>query len=746
MRFFARNKCRAVILCGTLFAFGGITQNLKAQETQGQGSRSSDVAQFDAFLDAHADVDAQLRANPSLLTNAEYLEAHPQLETFLNQHPQVQTQVAQNSSFFMEREKRFDAREARRRTNPNPDLTTQQVATMDQFLDKNPNIDQDLRRNPSLVNNAAYLQAHPQLQAFLNQHPNMKEEIAENPRYFMQREQRFESHETERGASASGSATASGSTSTSGNASASGGAQERNRGQNPDLTRQQVAALDQFLDSHRDIDQTLSKNPWLIRNATYLSQHPELQTFLNQHPELKEESAETPAYLMQREKRFDAREQNRAQNPDLTRQQVAALDQFLDSHRDIDQTRSKNPWLIRNATYLNQHPELQTFLNQHPELKEESAETPAYLMQREKRFDAQESRRANPNPDLTRQEVATADQFFDKNPNIDQDLRRNPSLVNNAEYLEAHPQLQSFLNQHPNVKEEIAENPRYFMQRENRFDAQEANRRDNDRDFDRDRNRSDADRDRDATARNDRDDATARNDRDFDRDRTRDTDRDARRSNDVDRRTNPNPDLTNREVATMDDFLDRHQDVAKSLEKKPELINDHNYLKRHKDLDEFLSEHPAVREEVRENPSYFMRRENQFEARNMDRDVPDRDRDRGGDVDRDRARGDRDDRADADLNKKELRDMDHFLDKHKNIEKDLQKNPSLANDDKYLKKHKPLETFLSKNPQVGEELKENPSAFMQKQQRLQKMNNHQPVEKHKTKLEEKEQTHTATPH
>jgi phage-related protein len=387
---------------------------------------------------------------------------------------------------------------------------------------------------------------------------------------------------------------------------------------------------------------------------------------------------------------------------------------------------------------------LQAFLNQHPELKEESAETPAYLMQREKRFDAQESRRAaNPNPDLTRQEVATGDQFFDKNPNIDQDLRRNPSLVNNAEYLEAHPQLQSFLNQHPNVKDEISENPRYFMQRENRFDAREANRRDNDRDVDRDRNRNDADRD--ATARNDGDrDATARNDRDFDRDRG--TDRDARRSNDVDRRSNPNPDLTNREVATMDDFLDRHQDVAKSLEKKPELINDHKYLKRHKDLDEFLSEHPAVREEVRENPSYFMRRENRFEARNMDRDVPDRDRDRGGDVDRDRARGDRDDRADADLNKKELRDMDHFLDKHKNIEKDLQKDPSLANDDKYLKKHKPLEAFLSKNPEVGHELKENPSAFMQKQERLQKMNNHQPMDKHKTKLEEKEQTHTATPH
>src|ERR1700730_5774238 len=387
MRFFAKKKCRAVILCGTLIGLGGTAQSLNAQEAQGQGSTpSSDVAQFDAFLDAHADVDAQLRAHPSLLTNAEYLEAHPQLEAFLNQHPKVQTQIGQNPSFFMERAKRFDTKEARRSTNPNPDLARQQVANMDQFLDKNPNIDRDLRRNPSLVNNTEYLEAHPQLQSFLNQHPNMKEEIAENPRFFMQRENHFDAQETRRRAAGDEQETGS-----------RGSSQTQDRGAsnpNPDLTRQQVAEMDRFLDSHPDIDKTLRGNPWLVRNAEYLHEHPELQTFLNQHPELKEESAETPAYLMQREKRYDVQERSRrGENPnsDLTGQQVATLDQFLDGHPDVDKTLRGNPWLIRNAEYLHEHPELQTFLNQHPELKEESAETPAYLMQRERRFDAREA-------------------------------------------------------------------------------------------------------------------------------------------------------------------------------------------------------------------------------------------------------------------------------------------------------------------------------------------------------------------
>src|SRR5258707_981671 len=514
MRFFAVNKCRAIILGGTLLGLGGITHSLNAEELPSQSSGRSEMAQFDAFLDAHADIDAQLRANPSLLKNGEFLEAHPQLQSFINQHPQVQTQVGQNPSLVMERERRYDANESRRTTNSNPDLTRQQVSTMDQFLDKNPNVDRDLRRNPGLVNNSGYLQQHPELQTFLNQHPNVKEEIAENPRYFMQRENRFDAQEQSR----------------------------RGTNPNPDLTRREVAEMDQFLDSHPDVDKTLRANPWLVRNATYLKEHPELQTLLNQHPGLKEESAETPKNLMDREKQFDARERSGRganPNPDLTRREVAEMDQFLDRHPDVDKTLRANPWLIRNATYLKEHPELQTFLNQHPGLKEESAETPKYLMQREQQFD-----------------------------------------------------------------------------------ARERGRQDRDRDFDRDR------------------DANAQRDRDFDRDREVNRDRDTSSTDrDMDRRRSTNRDVSNRDVATVDDFLDRHQDIAKSLQKKPELINDQSYLKRHKDLSEFLSEHPAVRQEVRANPSSFMRRENQFESRNMDRDRFDTDgsdRDRGAVRERDR--------------------------------------------------------------------------------------------------------------
>src|SRR3989442_708428 len=94
-------------------------------------------------------------------------------------------------------------------------------------------------------------------------------------------------------------------------------------------------------------------------------------------------------------------------------------------------------------------------------------------MQRERQFEKAENRRPNPNPDLTRQQVATFDQFLDSHQDIAKQLQANPLLVNNAEFMENHPQLQAFLTSHPELREELKENPSFFMRRENRFEMPE---------------------------------------------------------------------------------------------------------------------------------------------------------------------------------------------------------------------------------------------------------------------------------
>src|SRR5689334_10561884 len=59
--------------------------------------------------------------------------------------------------------------------------------------------------------------------------------------------------------------------------------------QDRDTTKQELTNFDRFLDSHAAIKQDLSRDPSLVNNAGYLSNHPELKEFLGSHPGVREE-------------------------------------------------------------------------------------------------------------------------------------------------------------------------------------------------------------------------------------------------------------------------------------------------------------------------------------------------------------------------------------------------------------------------------------------------------------------------
>ena len=131
-------------------------------------------------------------------------------------------------------------------------------------------------------------------------------------------------------------------------------------------------------------------------------------------------------------------------------------------------------------------------------------------MNQEQRFDRREDQTRD--RDLTRGELANMDRFLDGHPEIAEQLRKNPSLVNDKTFVANHAALQQFLAEHPGVREEYKEHPSAFMNQEQRFDRRE--------------------------------------------DRARDRD------------------LTRGELANMDRFLDSHPEIAERLRKDPSLVND----------------------------------------------------------------------------------------------------------------------------------------------------------------------------
>jgi hypothetical protein len=63
------------------------------------------------------------------------------------------------------------------------------------------------------------------------------------------------------------------------------------------------------------------------------------------------------------------------------------------------------------------------------------------------------------------------DEFFDSHPGIRNDLTRNPRLVDNREYRQHHPELQSYLHNHPNMRRGWQEHPRREMRHQERWES-----------------------------------------------------------------------------------------------------------------------------------------------------------------------------------------------------------------------------------------------------------------------------------
>lgn len=242
---------------------------------------------------------------------------------------------------------------------------------------------------------------------------------------------------------------------------------------------------------------------------------------------------------------------------DVTQRQVEGFDRFLDSHPEIAEQLRRDPSLVNNQEFVENHPALQDYLQTHPGIREELSENPQAFMKQERRFERSEMARegVSGDNDRNRSEIAAMDNFLDNHPEIAEQLRRDPSLINNKHFVDDHPELRDYLQRHPEIREEFSANPQAFMHQEQRFEQREG-----------------------------------------------------KRGQVVD-----NDDMNRRQIAGMDNFLDSHPEIAEQLRKDPSLIRNDEFVNRHPELKEYLQQHPEIRNEFSENPQAFMRREERFD-------------------------------------------------------------------------------------------------------------------------------------
>src|ERR1700723_3653685 len=171
-----------------------IAQSASAQNTpalQGDDATRQELANFNQFLDSHPELSDQLRKDPSLVNNDDYVKQHPALQTYLQDHPALRAQLKQDPNSFMHQEERYDSREGDRDRG----INREELARFNQFLDTHRETAEQLRKDPSLVDNQEYVRNHPELQAYLQEHPELSAQLKPNPNAFMHQEARYDNRE-----------------------------------------------------------------------------------------------------------------------------------------------------------------------------------------------------------------------------------------------------------------------------------------------------------------------------------------------------------------------------------------------------------------------------------------------------------------------------------------------------------------------------------------------------------------------
>jgi hypothetical protein len=415
------------------------------------------------------------------------------------------------------------------------------------------------------------------------------------------------------------------------------------------------------------------------------------------------------------------------QDKKIPRQELAQFDQFLDQHREISEQLHRDPSLVRNQQFMQSHPELQSYLQDHPQVRQDLTADPDSFLGQEQRYDRREDdrnidrRAADRRDEDRRAQLAQFDRFLDTHRETAEQLRRDPSLVKNQQFLQSHPALQTYLQQHPETQQRLVENPNAFMQQENRYDANEDarnrglnrddvrrdadtraandNRRDNDNrqanDNRQEARKSDADNRDGARVDNDRRDIDNRNDVARDAD-NRSTDRDDLRDRNDNRLDNDARQdargANHGQVVSFDQFLDKHREIAEQLRRDPSLAKNQQFVSNHPALQAYLQDHQGVREQLYQDPNGFMQQENRYESRENGMG-------RSG------------------MNREQYR-FGQFLGAHSSMSEELSKNPSLLKNHEYTSSHPELETYLKAHPDAQSQIAKDPDSFLKASQQF----------------------------
>jgi len=441
----------ALISLGTPAALHAAPVQYQNQSQNARPAHDSDItrqelARFDEFLDSHREIAEQIRQNPSLVNNDQFVKNHPALQTFMQEHPGVREELKENPNAFMHQEARYDRREDQR--------MHEERVHFNQFLDSHREIAEQLRKNPKLINDETYVKGHPELQTYLQDHPEFRETVRKDPDAFTRTDNdRYVRHDNDdRDARADNDRDRD----------------ARRDNDNPDRDRDarndnDARDRDARADNDRDRDARADND----RDRDARADNDNRDRDRDAHAD-NDRDRDARRDNDSRYNQHDADDRDR----DARRDELANFDHYLDSHRETAEQIRKDPSLVNNDEFVKSHPSLQTYLQQHPGVRSAIKQNPNAFMQQEARYDQNEYRTRSGAGDEPHRHFG---EFLGGHSSINEQLSKDPSLVKNDEYMQSHPELKDYLNQHPDVRQGLMQNPETFVKSSQQFNTTNKN-------------------------------------------------------------------------------------------------------------------------------------------------------------------------------------------------------------------------------------------------------------------------------
>jgi hypothetical protein len=111
---------------------------------------------------------------------------------------------------------------------------------------------------------------------------------------------------------------------------------------------------------------------------------------LRDHPQVRQQIDQNPTAFMRDEDRLNARDEDRMRDNGMRRDdnhdRIAHFGEFLGGHPDLSDQLSRNPELVRNQEFMENHPDFKEYLRDHPDVQNDLMANPQNFIKSAQQF------------------------------------------------------------------------------------------------------------------------------------------------------------------------------------------------------------------------------------------------------------------------------------------------------------------------------------------------------------------------